>query len=92
MMPSPSARDLLREIARDPKGVLRYAEGPGEAFIETNGHNFTLGATPRAVATLKDSHRELVHANYIAKRSQDIYEITKSGYEFADACSSNLVI
>lgn len=93
MTPSPYARDLLREIAKDPQGVLTHTETFGGTFIETNGCNFTLGATARAVATWKDALKELVRANYLATTaSQGIYEITKTGYDFVDACSSKLVI
>ena len=93
MTPSPQARDLLREIAKDLQGALTYTETFGGTFIETNGRNFTLGATARAVANWKDALKELVKAGYVMQTSSVyIYEITKSGYDFVDACSSQLVI
>ena len=93
MSPSTHARDLLREIARDPKGELRHTETFGGTFIETNGRNFTLGATAREVANWKAALKELVKASYVTETSSKcVYELTRSGYDFVDACSNQLVL
>jgi hypothetical protein len=92
MTPKPPARDLLRAIALDPEGLLKFLDNPGATFIVTNGQNFTINATPRLIATYREAIIELQNAGYIVKKSEILYEITHTGYEFAEECSRKLVI
>jgi hypothetical protein len=84
---SEEARTLLREVARDPGGLLLFERYGASVDLHTNDRSFfTDKGDHRALATWEAALEELVQGGLLIAEGDrgEIFEITKKGYEAAE--------
>jgi hypothetical protein len=84
---SREAQILLKEASIDKQGIIMHLESHDGTAIQTNGKNFVENDTPREAAKWKAALSELVVNELVqdAGYKGEVFELTKSGYEIADA-------
>lgn len=86
---SSEAKQLLKEAAKDPAGIVQFAHyGMGDELV-TNDKNLLPDnnrADARATAAWEAALKELVDGGLLAARGTagEIFDVTKKGYDVAD--------
>ena len=76
---------LLTAAAEDENGIIIWRKHLGGEIIQTNGQNFTEGANARSLATWRDAIQRLHAACFVdLLESGNLYQVTKSGYDYLD--------
>lgn len=87
---SDGARELLREAAKDPQGVVIRLGTFGGTFVKTNGRNFVADNSPRSAALWRGAVDELHRLGALEDRAGkgEIFFVTAEGYAVADSASN----
>ncbi|WP_282349019.1 DUF4062 domain-containing protein [Pseudomonas sp. PS01301] len=83
------AKMLLKEASLDAHGSIMHIRYIGGTDIQTNGKNLINSSERRAIAKWESALAELVRLQFIAVRGSkgEVYEVTASGFTFADILS-----
>lgn len=76
---------LLTELAKSKSGqVLQLYQIGGIFTVQVNGKNMVKDTTPREKAKWEGVLEELEQKHYIARRGENVLEMTKEGYDIID--------
>ena len=76
---------LLTELAKSHSGqILQLYQIGGIFTVQVNGKNMVKDTTPREKAKWEAVIEELRRGNYISRRSENILEMTREGYNYVD--------
>lgn len=77
---------LLKTAVSAQNGMIIHTRTLGRETIQSNGQNFTENADARTLANWRDALDQLFNLGLITQGgSNSIYQVTRKGYEYADA-------
>jgi len=84
---SEEAKELLFEAVNDQGGHVQKKEVFGGIIIQTNGRTFGNPRNPKDQATWESVLDELHGWNLVQLMNNEVYRVTKAGYDMAEAFS-----